>query len=1707
MSQLLISELTALSSETKRKNPEVKASSEIALTALRYDENALFKSSRENTQPEENVLLKPIILACSAKATSAKVVSLAVGLLQRIIGIKAICEDESHLGTIVDILTNVITFRADVDVHLKVLQVVSSLLSSYPSIHDQLLSKTLHLCFRLQESRIAVVSSTAAATLRQAVMIIFEKVREEDLNRQRETTKVLISTTVDIPGYDGVKLYPSSKDAYFTITDLNSLANGEQAPFLSLQSLSRTFALELIESILTNHAHLFRFDTHPELLYCLRQATCPLLIKAFNEQASFPTTLRLMRLLFVLLRQFSSELVVEVEILMNILLKCITTPSRKVAASNGSGNRSSTDSTPPWQRVLAMEATRSLCADGVLLRNLWKWFDNKENSARVFTNLVDTLHQLASENPSLTGKAEAEHQMSDAPKQNDHSRRPSNDRGISSIYGAAAGMANAAINGFSNIAETGAGLSQTSVPGVQLIDQLDKLEAPNPPPTYIYLLALQSLVHLAQSLAAYVLPTYSRFVNSRPKTSPRAPPALDFATLSEEERVESNVVKEMLQQCWAPLLNSFTFFLTSKCDDVLFAEVLIALRNFTNATGVLGLESPRDALVATLTRFAVPRSVLIKLVNLRGKAASTAQEELECTLSERNAACLKSVTQIAYYLSGSMGSHWRDVLETLCDAEFVLRKGGSRKRSRSLSIDEVPLSPGPSSYQPRASMASISALSTVPPGFYSASAMDAVTGRPMALTNIDSETLLLEIARVFENTQALGDEAFLHFIEALCELDSDSIGLMEGKTNGASTAVNRSFPLASLATVAMLNVQRLTVLKRAMGWDKYSKHLLLVCSSSLRPSLRLQGAEALDQFLQAAMYSKSENVADVQQRSLEAVMEQCILGGKRHVAADIDVRRLGLETLLGILEKHGHSLVLGWEMIFTLCAASSASPSELVEDMRAATPLIKTAFTCLQLVCSDLLTKLNLKQLEACVETLTSFSKQKEDINVALTANGTLWAVTAEIRARSDRDPSNDDVKQITALWIYVLKSVLSLTSDERSEVRNGAISILFNILEQYGSGLSKQVWISHVMDEILFPLLQDLDVRCKRSQGDQNTEADSNATLMGQAGSRAKQWNESRVLALQSTGKVIRLSFMDKLIHDTAVFGKVLQSLEQAFLQGPANISQAAIRSLHNILQVDYTSDRDQVILFWQMAWQTWISIGSNLTSTAAVFTQANLLAYINMVEPIHQLLSQELSEKEIQRLLSCLKATLTYAKATEKISDADRLTALQSAILSTLSKVTSTPTIASMILKDMAEYSTLAFSESAHASYLALNRASTMNLLEYYSKWSSEKEIYQSGAVGEMFAALLLPLKLRYDCPRGKEENAIWKASLTTFCKSAALCSARVDELQLDQPVIDEIWYRIQGALSAALCADCSAILEFSPSRQEEEQIFDLILLSTIECDIWPYLGKEYVPEGCITALAKSLSHSSRLSMAEYIGVGNNNRAESDESEREEDEKVEKEQGSSNWKESVPRETFAYWCFDLLFLMSNKVNLPESEDATKSKRVAALFLPLLIQRISSTIAQYISEVQLRGTTPATRLKDEEINYIMHQLARSKLWNHSLLVAQGKLSLQDYLQEKVQADHHIDMVWLTMQSSKGLIYHIYPLLCDFLLHVIPQTGSTVLAHRATCGTSVVFEKPVQLPTGFQMGKIGRTNELQRELQDARILTRQLLDEVGSAWK
>ncbi len=66
---------------------------------------------------------------------------------------------------------------------LKVLQCIMSLLSTTRKVKGELLSKAIVLCFRLHFTKDSTTNAIAAATLRQIVSLIFERVQREDIER------------------------------------------------------------------------------------------------------------------------------------------------------------------------------------------------------------------------------------------------------------------------------------------------------------------------------------------------------------------------------------------------------------------------------------------------------------------------------------------------------------------------------------------------------------------------------------------------------------------------------------------------------------------------------------------------------------------------------------------------------------------------------------------------------------------------------------------------------------------------------------------------------------------------------------------------------------------------------------------------------------------------------------------------------------------------------------------------------------------------------------------------------------------------------------------------------------------------------------------------------------------------------------------------------------------------------------------------------------------------------------------------------------------------------------------------------------------------------------------------------------------------------------------------------------------------------------
>lgn len=1485
-----------------------------------------------------------------------------------------------------------------------------SLLTHNRDVHDEALGKILLLCFKLQEAKVSVVSSTAAATLRQAVILIFDRV---------STAKEGASVSLELQGDHGepgrtVQVTPSAADAFRIFADLCLLTAGggtgvgislfgsggkERPQLLHLSGLSRTFGLELIESILSGYQEGVK--QHEELLYLLQHSLDPLLRSILTDKATFAVNLRISRLMFLLVRSFIEQIPDQVEWYLLTLIR--------VGTGEGDSEDVGRKDVQPWQRGLALEVLRGISGDfGLLLKISTKLRRGDKN---VFAKVVSALSRLVNERPVLLGVSAQMHGL-DVPT-NDSQATGLNlqhagylDMGVSMVSSAAsAGISTVS----SMIGASGGGLSGSAAPKVRLIDQHDKAEAPLSSEAYPYLLALQSLNAIADGI---------------------------FTSVATQQ-ASSAQVEEMARVAWPALLAALSFLLGVNLSDALFAEVLNALQNFTVACGLLQLATPRDAFLNVLEKFAVPPPVVSALQTYLEQPQSSRNNSVMSAenlglsalgggptgppgLSERNLACLKSTITVARTLAASLGPAWHDILEALQNANFILSTSKQRP---------------PSSRRPIVASPSIGHPPSPSLGRVSEDGRDT---RPRAFEDIDVDAIHTAINALFDSSRDLEDEAFTTFVGALCQLSSEMIGptaasipdtpqtpttpgllspqmpeLTRRRTSGINVAQTiksdeRSFSLTKLRIVAYLNLQRLVSRDPEVGWIVITQHLLSVARHpTAATNIRLQASESLSELLLAAIRIATDS--NIQHQVFDVLVRQVDSEPVSHlISTDFDVRSSGFHTLNQILESSGHSLEVGWQTIFgmlnTVCRLDvaqsmsrherSGSDLSVLTERRPSTQkgsagLVRIAFPPLNLICTDFLSSLDQSAMRECIACLGHFGRQKDEVNIALSSIGLMWNVSDAIQSTS------------ADLWLTLLVELLELGRDPRLEVRSGAMQTLFRCLELYGRDLSKDMW-EDVLVKVVFPLLDT-------AKGD-----------------------ESAVLALTSAGSVLGQFFpqITALPSFASVSQQFLDRIEHAFTSEPRDCTSAALKAFERVLQAALTASSPAG--FVEKGWKTLLRLGEHFESAKEPYTQDNLIILVR----IAALLQVQVKEAEdrARALSGILRQCVTYTKSPDNRPDVDIMSPLQTAVSDMVA--TSTVFAPSIILSDLAEFASLAYTgdTSSKLSFVALAKSCMPKLAKIMLQLGPDASVYSDGTIGNVLGAYAVPIKLKYDCPAPSKygnDPPLWKTAMSEVLPIVEASVSTLAREDIPMDTYESVWSIVTGIFASMLLADNT-----SQPAETNDEAFVLPLLDRFKTVIVSHLSDDRMPPRISEQLANTLRKASVLYRYE----------------------VDAHDGTSAPVVAETSEEMRYWALDMLVALASPS--PHKEDApTAGTKLVNSAVPALLERFEQSLRHFVADTKLRGQMPLGRVREEELLYILRQLS-------TMRVAPGSVPLPPKCSPALEA--------ACKTSDRAHLLHFYPLLLElgFLaghlpsMWIFPSEYRTLLSLSLAGGTDLSDDSP-----------------------------------------
>nr|XP_027107485.1 protein MON2 homolog isoform X2 [Coffea arabica] len=642
---VLEADLRALSAESRRRYPAVKDAAEHAILKLRS-----LSSPSEIAHNED--ILRIFLMACEVRNVKLSVIGLSC--LQKLISHDAVAPSalKEILATLKDHGE-----MADDSIQLKTLQTILIIFQSrlQPDIEENM-AQALGICLRLLDSSRSSdsVRNTAAATFRQAVALIFDHVVcaeslptgkggsggyisrassvTSDVNRNLNRLEALeLELVSGGPSLMRDTLTNSGKLGLRLLEDLTALAAGGSGIWLRVGSIQRTFALDILEFILSNYVVLFRVLIPYDQV--LRHQICSLLMTSLRTNSELdgetgePYFRRLvLRSVAHIIRLYSSSLITESEVFLSMLIRVISLDL------------------PLWHRILVLEILRGFCVEVHTLRILFQNFDMHPKNTNIVEDMVKALARVVS-NVQFQDTSE---------------------ESLAAVAGMFSSKAKGIEWSLDNDASNAAVLVASEAHSITL--------------------AIEGLLGVVFTVATLTDEAVDVGEIESPRYDSDSPEKCTGKT--------ATLCISMVDSMWLTILDALSLILTKSQGEAIVLEILKGYQAFTQACGVLRAVEPLNSFLASLCKFTIniPNEVEKKsLIQSPGSKRSEVVVDLRenIVLTPKNVQALRTLFNIAHRLHNFLGPSWVLVLETLAALDRAIHSPHASTQEVSTAVPRL----------------------------------------------------------------------------------------------------------------------------------------------------------------------------------------------------------------------------------------------------------------------------------------------------------------------------------------------------------------------------------------------------------------------------------------------------------------------------------------------------------------------------------------------------------------------------------------------------------------------------------------------------------------------------------------------------------------------------------------------------------------------------------------------------------------------------------------------------------------------------------------------------------------------------------------------------------------------------------------------------------------------------------------------------------
>ncbi|KAF2211450.1 hypothetical protein CERZMDRAFT_43037 [Cercospora zeae-maydis SCOH1-5] len=1648
---LLTNELSNLSSEARRKNPELRNAADKSLQELK----SFAATSEQQLAADEDLqrrpdFVEPFVIACGTRNT--KFATSGISCLQRLIVSGGL--PRARLQDAVQALNACADLG--LDIQLKILQALPSLIQNYATdLQGDLLGSALQLCASLQASKTTTVSGVAAATLQSLVTVVFEKVATED------ATADDAADTVEVPGSDGVmKLRPAAFDAYRFVQFQHSLPS-----------------LELIWSSIFSHRDLFA--RHDELLSIIGSNIFPLIVRALSERQSFPITVRSLRLFALIMERYLFRFAEDCEVALGLCTQALEY-----------------DHAATWKRALVMEVLRGFFTGGSPILDAYRAFDMRDDGKPVVQDILSAFVRLSTEKPTAIGLG----QQSSIPTGPTSAGQSATEQAALEAAGGMAGVISfGATFGVAEISIAGVS-SQWSLPKVLVIDQLDKQDPPALPETYPYALILECLNGLSDSLAKTVLPltvqherrrvrsartvsettaqseARSRSTSFRTRAVPLNP--LDATEAPYAGRVSA--VASLVDRVWPAVLATASTFLNAALDDQYFRNLIKAYQRFVQVAGVLRLSTPRDALMTTMAKVAIPPHVLAasnvelsrspvaesprifansknllsvdSLVSHASSASADGQrrssiEYAKPMLTVRNLLCLRALLNIAIALGPTLQDAFTVVLSALKQADMVLSTTTPQQLTR---------------------QSSFSAHGSTDNAFI-------VQAFSAEVANVEKAA-----SNLLESTADYPNDSFVKVLSAFCQLlhnsnhipssaapsDTDLrpttprtpsssrrtvVGLPGLSAGSELQSRDYHFVLPKLGKLAELNVMRFTRdLPEESGWTGLIDELTAITKNNDMPKdARHSATNVLVELAEATIADVVEldptERASVQERALATllrIVREIYLEDGDLSSTDLELQSCVFDALRAILEKHGESLVAGWDRLLAVISSAFEHDSTAVTEAAEpevgidwthisfdpVTPQIgHTAFDAVQLLCSDFMDSIPIRTAASLIELLHRFMRQPEDLNASLTTVTLALTVSDHLFAKCSRDELDafmdeaqdfddleNEMKTRTlecrpAQWLMLLIRLRAVATQAQGEVRNAAFQTICSVLKSHGDEMSPNSW-----DMLLRTTLMYI------SKVDSYSYMEDDAYRLD-SGAESAVPNISMSTAIVAGQSAVIAQNLSLLAHV-----KKLPGLWEVFLNVLERYLDAEHHALNTVVYSSLArvlSGVDPSITVWQSPVYRTMSLwlkrvphcGDRYQEQKNHSNQDAFTAYAEAGEQLYRLTLDSLSLSQARTLIDNLFHCVSVADGPLYGADTNITSPLQAKVLSLLQSIkinhSSLPACLITVASKFATlHHDLAKSKgppSQGPTFIAIAGEAILWLQELVLLMLKDPDAFDGDALLQALQSLRHLIEAKYAVRAEQKGIPLWQKATTVALAIAGPVFHRIESA--DNNMQNHVLSHFVGIINGIISND--SVHHMSDARRvHDDQAFDITSFQMLRDILVPRLRRSELSDDVRQAYSTQLYKTSIIHESgdhELCGQGpaavkDGRKARS---------------GRVRRVSYSPREDLAYICWKELATLASR----QGEHREQPDPLSLAAGPLLIKRLAIPIEAYIADQPLRGRRPQPLSELEELLFSFACIKNLQLPAHTLVAAS-----QTEAANRVFADTHLQLLYPLLIQAAG---------------------------------------------------------------------------------